>query len=150
MNVNSDAVEILNPVSSEYSICRTWLLPSLMKVLAANKHREYPQKIFEVGDCVDIDDKEETKTVTNRKLSGVISYDNANLTEMKSIVEAVLKALNYKYEIRDYKHPSFIESRCGEILVNEKQIGFMGEIHPEILERWELEKPVIGFEIKVD
>jgi phenylalanyl-tRNA synthetase beta chain len=150
MNVNSDAVEILNPISSEYSICRTWLLPSLMKVLAANKHREYPQKVFEISDCVILDEDAETKTKTIRKLSGVISYDNANLTEMKSIVEAVLKALNYKYEIRDYKHPSFIESRCGEILVNEKQIGFMGEIHPEVLGKWELEKPVIGFEIKVD
>ena len=51
MNVNGEAVEILNPTSSEYSICRTWLLPGLLRVLSVNKHRDYPQKIFEVGDC---------------------------------------------------------------------------------------------------
>jgi len=150
MNVNDDAVEILNPVSSEYSICRTWILPSLMKALSSNKHREYPQKVFEIGDCIGFDENAETKTRTIRKLAGVISYDSANLTEMKSIIETVLKDLGYKYKIIDYKHPSFIESRCGEIMVNEEQIGFFGEIHPEILGRWELEKPVIAFEIKIE
>jgi len=150
MKIEGECVEILNPVSSEYNICRTWILPSLIKVLSSNKHREYPQRIFEIGDCVTLDEETETGTKTIRKLAAVISYDNANLTEMKSIVETVLKGFDYKYIIKDYGHPSFIESRCGEILVNEKQIGFFGELHPEILEKWGLEKPVIGFEIKVD
>jgi len=150
MNIQNNAIEILNPISSEYTICRTWILPSLMNNLVSNKHREYPQRIFEIGDCVILDESEETRTKNVRKLSAIISYDDANLTEMKSIVEAVLKNLDYKYEIKDYQHPSFIETRCGEILVNEKQIGFFGEIHPEVLTNWKLEKPVIGFEIKVD
>ncbi len=150
MNIGGKCVEIFNPTSSEYDICRTWLLPNLLKVLSSNKHREYPQKIFEIGDCITLDESQETGTKQIRKLAGVISYDDANLTEMKSVVEAVLKNLSYKYEIKEYNHPSFIESRCGEILVNEKQIGFFGEIHPKILDNWKLEKPVIGFEIKVD
>ncbi len=150
MNVEGYSVEILNPTSSEYNICRTWLLPNMIKILSSNKHREYPQKIFEIGDCVLLDETKETKTKEIRKLAAVVSYDNANLTEMKSIVEAVLSSLGHKYEIKDYNHPSFIESRCGEILVNGKKIGFFGEIHPNILTNWQLEKPVIGFEIKVD
>ena len=148
MNMEGESVEILNPTSSEYNTCRTWLLPNMMKILASNKHREYPQKIFEIGDCVLLEENQETKQI--RKLAGVISYDNANLTEMKSIVESVLKSLGYKYEIKDYKHPSFIETRCGEILVNGEQTGFFGEVHPKVLENWKLEKPVIGFEIKID
>jgi len=150
MDIEDDYAEILNPTSSEYNICRTWLLPNVMKILSSNKHREYPQKIFEIGDCVLLDEDQETKTKQIRKLAAVVSYDNANLTEMKSIVEVVLNSLKHKYEIKEYKHPSFIETRCGEILVNGKQIGFFGEIHPKILENWKLEKPVIGFEIKVD
>lgn len=150
MNVQGDAAEISNPISKEYDICRTWVLPSLVKNLVSNKHRLYPQRIFEIGDCIVLDEKQETKTRTIRKLSGVVSHDAANLTEMKSIVEAVLNYLGYKYEIRDYGHPSFIESRSGEILVDGKQIGFFGEIHPKVLEKWKLEKPVIGFEIEVD
>ncbi len=150
MNVEGECVEILNPASIEYNICRSWLLPNMMKILASNKHREYPQKIFEIGDCVCIDENQETKTKQIRKLAVVFSYDNANLTEMKSIVEAVLKSLDYKYEIKEYDHPSFMEARCGEILVNGNEVGIFGEIHPQILENWKLEKPVMGFGMKID
>jgi phenylalanyl-tRNA synthetase beta chain len=150
MSIEGKAVEILNPISSEYSICRTWLLPSLLKVLAANKHRDYPQKIFEVGDCIDFDESSEVKTKQTRKLAAVISYDNANLTEIKSIVESVLCDLNYTFLIKELNHPSFLESRCGEILINDKRIGIFGELHPQVLENWKIEKPVIAFEIKID
>jgi phenylalanyl-tRNA synthetase beta chain len=149
MNVEGKAVEILNPVSSEYAICRTWLLPSLLKVLASNKHRDYPQKIFEVGDVVQLDETSEVRTKDIRKLAAVFSYDNANLTEMKSILESVLKNLNYTYSIKELNHPSFIESRCGEILIDGKQVGMFGELHPTVLEKWKLEKPVIVFEMEV-
>jgi len=150
MGIDGECVEILNPVSSEYNVCRTWLLPDMMKVLTSNKHRDYPQKIFEIGDVLFLDESQETKTRQNRKLAAVISYDNANLTEIKSVVENVLKSLDYKFEIKDYNHPSFIESRCGKIIVDGNEIGFFGEIHPKILENWKLEKPVIAFEIEVD
>jgi len=79
----------------------------------------------------------------------VISYDNANLTEMKSVVGAVLKNLGYPYTIDNLNRPSFIESRCGEVIVEGKPVGFFGEINPKILENWKLEKPVIGFEIEL-
>jgi len=144
MNLDGKAVEILNPTSSEYSLCRTWLLPSLMKVLASNKHRDYPQKVFEIGDCIDLDGK------TVRKLAGVISHYEANLTEIKSIVESILSNLGYAYSIKELVHPSFIESRCGEIFIDSKSIGFFGELHPKVLENWKLENPVIAFEIRIE
>ncbi len=149
MCVEGSAVEILNPISNEFEICRTWLLPSLMKVLMANKHVEYPQKIFEIGDCILLEETSETKTKRVRKLAAVISYDNANLTEMKSVVESILKTLNYNYLIRNLEHPSFIQTRCGEIVVNNIPIGFFGELHPKVLENWDLERPVIALEMKI-
>lgn len=149
MKIEGKAATILNPVSSEYSMCRTWLLPCLVRVLSSNKHRDYPQKIFEVGDCVELDEDAETKTRTFRKLAGVISYSNANLTEIKAVVESLLKNLNYAYSIKEINHPSFLESRCAEILSDDKRIGFFGELHPAVLENWKLENPVIAFEIKI-
>jgi len=146
---NENCVEILNPVTNDYSICRTWLVPSLLKVLSANKHVDYPQKIFEVGNVVLLDDSTETKTKTVRKLAGVISHDNTNLTEIKSIVEAILKYMGLKYEIRSMQHPSFIKTRVGEIFVEGKSVGFFGEINPSVLENWKLERPVIVFEMSV-
>jgi phenylalanyl-tRNA synthetase beta chain len=150
MNIeNREVVRISNPVSNEYEICRDWLLPSLLKVLTMNKHREYPQMIFELGECIVLDEKEETKTRSVKKLTGVISHDNANLTEMKSVIEAISRSEGKNYSFKPYNHPSFIESRCGEIVCNEKNIGFFGEVSPIVLENWKLEKPVIAFEIEI-
>ncbi|MFH1229699.1 MAG: phenylalanine--tRNA ligase subunit beta [Candidatus Aenigmatarchaeota archaeon] len=150
MSIAGNPVEILNPTSSEFTICRTWVLPSLMKILAANKHRDYPQKIFEIGDCIVIDENAETRTKTVRKLAGVISHYDANLTEAKSIVESVLSNLKYKYEIVALSHPAFIESRCGEIFADGRKIGFFGELNPCTLEKWKLENPAIAFELDIE
>ena len=147
MNIKEEnIVEIENPVSNEFYVCRKWILPNLLKFLSANMHREYPQKVFEVGDCV-VFGKSDSGTLTTKKLAGVISHDNANLTEIKSVLEALLQNMGYKYSIKPYRHSSFIETRCGEILIDNKYAGFFGEIHPQVLENWKLERPVIGFEI---
>ena len=151
MNVKEqECIEIANPVSSEYSICRTWLLPCLMEFLSENTHNKYPQKIFEIGDCVVLDKNAETGAREVRKLACAIAHDKANLTEIKSIVEALAKEFNVSLVIKPFKHESFIPTRCGEIYINGKSNGYFGEIHPRVLENWKIEKPVIAFEMKID
>lgn len=151
MNVKEKpCVEIANPVSAEYTICRTWLLPCLLEFLSANTHNKYPQKVFEIGDCTVLDDNSETGAREVRKLACAIAYDKSNLTEIKSIVEALAKELNATLVIKPYEHASFIPSRCGEIYLNGKSKGFFGEIHPKVLENWKIEKPVIAFEIEIE
>ena len=44
-------VEISNPKVTTLTSLRPWLLPSLMEFLASNTHVEYPQRLYEVGDC---------------------------------------------------------------------------------------------------
>ncbi len=149
MKTTGKAVEILNPTSSEYNICRTWILPSLLKVLSANQHRDFPQKIFEIGDIIEIDEKAETKTKTIRKISCIACHDNANLTEIKSVMENVLKNLGIKYQIGELTNPSFIDTRAGQVMVNNIPVGFFAEIHPEILTNWKLERPVVVFEMNL-
>lgn len=148
--VPENYIKIKNPVSSEFNICRTWILPSLMKILSLNKHRSYPQKIFEVSDCIVPDNTQETKARNSRKLGFVVCHETANLTEMKSYVEAFLSAFKIKYEIIKFEHPSFIPTRVGAIICNGENVGFFGEIHPKVLEKWELDKPVIAMEIDLD
>jgi len=120
-----------------------------MKVLSSNKHEEYPQKLFEVGDVVVFDEGSDTKVRNVRKLAGVLSYDTANLTELKSIVENVLNNLGYLHQIVELDHASFIQTRCGEIKVDGEPIGLFGEISPKVLVNWQLEKPVIAFEMNL-
>lgn len=151
MNIaNEKIVEIENPVSEDYSFMRTCLLPSVMKVLAANKHVEYPQNIFEIGDVVKIDEKEETGTKTIRKICGVLCHNRAGFAEIKSVVDSLLKNLEVGYHLEKLDHPSYVKGRAANIFVNKKLVGSFGEINPKVLENWEMEMPAASFEIDVE
>ncbi len=143
-------VEIENPVSSEYTCMRNWLLPSLMEVLSKNTHEEFPQKIFEVGDVVLIDPEEETQTKTVRKFALVSSHSKANFAEIRSIVDAIFSYFGVNYSVENASHNSFVEGRVGKILVEGKPVGIFGEVHPEVLKNWNLEMPTVALEISLD
>jgi phenylalanyl-tRNA synthetase beta chain len=121
-----------------------------MKVLANNKHVEYPQRIFEIGDVTIIDKKKETNTRDIRKIAVVITDTKVNYEEISSLLDSLLTNLGVKYKLKATNHPSFIQGRVAEILVKNKQIGFIGEIHPSVLENWNLEMPVAAFEISLE
>jgi len=143
-------VEVANPKILSFTCLRNWLLPSLMEFLSRNTHVEYPQRIFEVGYCVTFDEKRENKTRDEEKLASVTIHSNANFTEMKAVLDAVLQNLETQYKLEETKHGSFIEGRTGEIIVHNEKIGIIGEIHPKVLENWKLENPAAAFEINLD
>ncbi|GAG53934.1 unnamed protein product, partial [marine sediment metagenome] len=74
----------------------------------------------------------------------------ANFSECKSLSDAVLRDSGTKYNIKDKTHPAFVNGRCASIVVNNKEIGFFGEIHPKTISEFELEYPIIAFEIQAD
>ena len=150
MNMKEEnIVEIENPVSTNWNVFRNWLAPCLLEFLSFNKHENYPQKIFEIGDTVSIDEKQETKTRDIRKIACVITDNRIGYEDISSVLDGFMKNLGMNYKIRQTKHPSFISGRVGEIIVNNKSIGVIGEINPAVLNNWNLEKPVICFEIYV-
>jgi phenylalanyl-tRNA synthetase beta chain len=145
------AVKLANPVSMEYSIIREALLPGLMKNLMDNKHESYPQRLFEVSDVIKIDEKGETGTVRLLHVAGVSSHPTASFTEIKAYVEALLMTLGITdWELNETKNPSFIPGRGAAIYLKGKEVGALGEAHPELLNNFELENPTGAFEIALE
>ena len=145
------AVRLANPVSAEYSICREWLLPSLMKNLSENKHESYPQRLFEVSDVIEVDLRTETKGRRRLHLAAVSAHANANYTEIRSILDALLANLGLNdWIVKEAKHPSFLEGRTAKVYVKGKCLGVLGEVHPEVLENFELENPVVALELDIE
>ncbi len=134
-----DAVETKHPVSLEHSVARTWLLPALMSILQRNKNREYPQKLFELGLCID------SKGMDNRKLAGVIAHSTTNFSEMKATITGIMESIGLEYRIKKSNHGSFIPGRAASI-----GHGLFGEIHPQVLDNFGLEVPVTAFELNLD
>jgi phenylalanyl-tRNA synthetase beta chain len=138
---------------TEYNILRKDLTHYLLKNLSENVDSEYPQRIFELGkvfsgaggrDAID---------------SGLAETENlalaiapANFTEVRQILEYLSRMLNIELKISEpEKSPSyFIEGRTAEIKLDNKIIGFLGEIHPRILKNWKIKMPVSIFEINLE
>lgn len=143
-------VEIKNPISTNWCIFRTWLTPSLMEFLSKNKHVEYPQKIFEIGDCVIPDKKAETRTRDIKKIAVAISDNEIGYENISSILDAFLTTLGINYEMKAKTYPWLIDGRSAAILMGRKDVGFIGEIHPKVLLNWNLEMPTVVFEIDIE
>ncbi|MGF7119134.1 phenylalanine--tRNA ligase subunit beta [Methanobacterium oryzae] len=156
MKISEDErVTVAQPISVDRTMLRKSLINGLMEFLEDNKHEELPQKIFEVGNVVYLDETYETRTRDVKKLAGAVTHSTANFTEIKSIVDSIFVNLGLKMEIDNYNHPSFIKGRCAKVKAAEKLdglnvTGFFGEMNPEVITNFNLEYPVIAFELEFD
>lgn len=148
---STKAARLANPVSIEYTILREELLPGLMQNLMDNRSESFPQRLCDVSDVTVVDMKAESRCERRLHVAGVVSYPNANFTEIKSIVESLLVNLGLKkWQIKTAEHPSYIEGRVASIHLGKKQVGILGEIHPQVLNNFELENPVVAFETDLE
>ena len=144
-------VQVARPITIDRTMIRTSLINSLMEFLEDNKHEDLPQKIFEIGDVLYLDDTKENKTVSSKKLAGVICHSTANFTEIKSVVTSVLSNLGYTMEISDSENKTFIEGRVADVKGEAQKgviEGFFGEVSPQVITNFTLDYPVIAFEIE--
>ncbi len=141
-------VTLANPVSTEYSIIRNDLLPSLMKNLADSKHHTFPQRMFEVSDVITLNPDSETGTERRIHAAAVSSHPTANFTEIKSIMDSLLMNLGLENWIaKETNPPSFLAGRAATISLGDMEVGVVGEVHPEVLNNFYLENPTGAFEI---
>jgi phenylalanyl-tRNA synthetase beta chain len=138
----------------DYNHLRNSLLSSLLKNLGENQHNEYPQNIFEIGRifnfALDSFVQEETGISEQENLAIMLCHEKADFTEIKQILDSLFLALGLKYTIREVAHPSFILGRVGDILIESRKIGVIGEIHPQVLTNWSLSMPVVGLELELE
>jgi len=141
-------VRVLNPVSTEYDILRTWLLPGLLYNLATNKHNPYPHRLFEIGDVLVVDESIGERVRREARLALVSSHADASFSEVKSVLEELLRSLGLKgWSLREVEHASFIKGRVAEIKLDGVGIGIIGEVSPEVLEAFDIKMPVSAVEI---
>jgi phenylalanyl-tRNA synthetase beta chain len=150
MNLTEDKrVVVAQPISQDRTMIRKSLLNGLMEFLEDNTHEELPQKIFEVGEVVYLDEATETQTRGVGKLAALITHSTANFTEIKSVTASVLSNLGLKMDVEPLDHPSFIQGRCAMVVTEENKLtGFFGEISPKVISNFNLEYPVVGFELE--
>lgn len=142
-----DLLEISNPMTETYSSLRNSLIPSLLKVEARSFKSMYPHKVFEVGEVVVRDETKNHGCATRTRLGVLLAHAEANFSEMGSYLNHLQYLMFWEIGIQAKHFPIFIEGRSGQIIVDNTPVGVIGEVHPEILDKWGIKMPTVLFEM---
>ena len=139
-------IEIEDYMSETYSAVRSWILPNLMEVFSKNKHVAFPQKIFEEGI---INARKGENIIECSRVAIATSHEKADYTEIRQVLDYIMKCFGLHYDIEEAAHGSFIEGRVGRAIVKGKKVAYLGEINPAVLTEWGLEMPVAALELNL-
>ena len=139
-------ISVLDSKSQEHTILRDLILPGLLENLSKNIHESYPQRLFEIGTVFTLENPISEKI----NFSGISAHQDANFTEIKSIIQSALKTgFDVKIDTKTATHPAFEDGRCASIVIDKKSVGIVGEINSKIIENYKIRVPVIGFELSL-
>ena len=142
-------VEVGNVMSLSFSCLRQWIIPSLLRVEAASSRAFYPHRIFEAGEVAIPDSSQELGSRTDTVLGAGIAHATTHFSEIHSCLDVLFYYLGCVYTLGPLAHPSFLEGRVGSIVAGGTAIGVIGELHPEVLERWQIAVPTVVFEVNL-
>src|SRR3989344_6607223 len=142
-------IEVENS-KTEYKILRPNLLIPALRVLSENKDNDYPQKIFEIGTVFSNTDEEDSETGVKENENLLIAIYPGNFTNIKQILNYLISSLKIKLELKEEINKSLVEGRTASINLNDKKIGYLGELHPETLRAWTIKMPISVLEISLD
>jgi phenylalanyl-tRNA synthetase beta chain len=137
-------VEIDNVMSELYAVLRNSLVPSLLRMESVSARATYPHRAFELGEVQVYDEGAELKSRTEVRLGALVAHSTASFSEAHSVLDALLFYLDREYELAP------ITGRAGEVRVSGRAVGVIGEVHPEVLERWGIQMPCVLFELSLD
>ena len=159
---NVSPIRLANPIASQMSVMRSTLIGGLVANVVTNlKRKQNRIRLFETGRCFFRDQQGQPVAGFRQpwKLAGV-AYGSASpeqwatatrpvdFYDIKGEVESLLAPVVARYE--KTTHPALHPGRCARILVNDREIGFIGELHPQWLQKYDLPLAPVAFELDLD
>ena len=146
-NPVSKVTTISNPISVDHTLLRQFIFPSLMNILASNRHHELPQKVYELGEVVH---DGENKS----RMSWACAELGAGFSAAKGIVQSLLRDLgadNSSVSFREVMDGSgpWIVGRGAKVFIGDIEIGEFGEVSPDVIQSFGIRTPVHGGEFDV-
>jgi phenylalanyl-tRNA synthetase beta chain len=152
---NESAVRLANPIASHMSVMRTTLLGGLVQTLRANLNRgEERARIFEIGRC--FEGSEPSLEVQPERISGLAfgSLRPEQWAEKSALVDffdakgdVESLAAPRRLAFAPATHPACHPGRGAEVHLDGKRIGFVGELHPRLQQKYELPSAPVLFEL---
>jgi phenylalanyl-tRNA synthetase beta chain len=155
------AIELANPISSEMAVMRTSLWPGLVRTIMYNLNRQQSLiHIFESGlrfISQDADIKQEL--VISGALYGDVHQEQwsekgrkVDFFDLKGDVEALLQITGHgdEFSFIPTTHPALHSGQSARIEKAGKIIGFLGALHPKILQNLGVSDNIYIFELEIE
>jgi len=136
-----DCVVITNPISEDMKVMRTSAAGSMLEVLTRNfNNRNASAKLFEIATVytpVEGEDLPDEHRIVSLGMYG----EGIDFFDLKGVVDVLLARLNIKgVEItRKTDNPTYHPGRCAAVVIDGKEIGVFGEVHPTVLNNYGLD-----------
>jgi phenylalanyl-tRNA synthetase beta chain len=163
---NDAPVRLLNPISSQLSVMRSGLAGSLAANVRYNINRKQERvRVFELGRVFRADASVSDGPLTVAGIAqplklAAIAYGPAypeqwglaqrkvDFYDVKGDIESLLAPANIRFERTT--HPALHPGRAAQVLLDEKAIGWLGELHPRWQQKYELPQAPVLFELDLD
>lgn len=151
----NQSITILNPLSDEYKLMRPSTLPSMMQILSLNANKKNQDvKLFDISrNYKNVNGEVEKGEVPLQEniLTIGIYGKNVDFYTLKGLIENVLDTSNInRYDIeKETNNGSYHPGRCANIKVGIDVIATIGEVHPEVLNNYDIEKRVYVAEVNI-
>ena len=149
-NINEEikkyAITIQNPLSDEYKLMRPTTVPSMMQILAGNANKKNQNvKLFDISrNYKNVNGEVEKGEVPlQEEILTIGMYgDDIDFYVLKGILENVLESISVnRYTIeKETKNESYHPGRCANIKIGTDVVATLGEVHPEVLKNYDIEK----------
>lgn len=143
-------VKIMNPLGEETSVMRTTLIPNMLDVISTNiSHKVEEVAAFECGNTFI---PQEGLPIETKKYCVGMYGKEVDFFVLKGVIESILNNVGLKgYEIEpETTNLTFHPGRCAKIVYNNIYIGTFGELHPDVIENYNLGQRVYVAEINID
>ena len=158
-----DYVEIQNPIAVEKRVLRRSLLASVLEALERNIRQRERLLLFEIGPVFHprenelLPDEPARLAVALSGLRHPSAWDtetqaNFDFFDLKGIIEGLLQALHIdEYSFTTDSQASFHPGKCALLTIGDEKIGWMGELHPKVMENYDfLEAPVLATDLDLE
>ena len=147
---SANVVHLLNPLAIEESVLRPSLRSGLLTALAYNQsHRNENVKLFEIG-SVFAPSSAGSGLPDEHEMLGVILGDNDALAA-KQLWDVIAAGLGINGELRNaIDLPGLHPRRAGQLIVDDQEVGVVGELDPRVLENYGVSNRCGWLELRLD
>ncbi len=137
------AVTILNPIGEDLSVMRTLLAPSMLQNVVRNVRRgNGAGKLFEVANVYLAKELPLKELPEERKKCVIALWGEGDFFDLKGAVEAVGEAFGLAFTFEKGEKPFLHPGITARVLLDGEEVGYLGELHPEVALSFALEKRV--------